>query len=195
MVGRGTCAVVICHGMSEYKFASSIKSKLRLNIKLLARDKGAISIQIDGLPDYFHNKILRNKRALVRQYPGILQDKQRLVDFKIFTLMDVDDCKDISARKNYLAGHISGLGQYDLKPYLHPIYCRENLEDALTDIDFAYVAATDRQKRHYLKVFDPVSGVIADEATIVGLRDRFRHSNRSNFDEFLDYCLAHQFRL
>lgn len=195
MAGRGMCGIVICHGMSEYKLVSAIKSKLRLNLEVLGRAKGASSIQIDGLPEFFQNKTLKTKSALLKNYGNIEHKKKELEDFKIFTVMDVDDCSDISVRNNYLQGHISGLAQHDLKPYVVPIYCRENLEEVLTDISFPYVAATNKGKHHYIKVFDPNHGVLADEATIQRLRDKCAKSNKTNLEVLIDYCLAHQFKV
>ncbi|KRK78988.1 hypothetical protein [Companilactobacillus nodensis] len=127
MINNGTCAVVIVHGQSEYAMINSIKSKLRLNIQIFARNKGKSSIQIDGLPAIFDNSIFRSRKALLKEYATIECNKKKLIDFKIFTVMDVDDCKDGSVRNNYINGNISGLGDSDLKEYVQPIYCLENL--------------------------------------------------------------------
>lgn len=194
-LGNSTCAVVICHGQSEYRMVNSIKQALRLNIGIFARDKGKSSIQIDKLPDIFQNKVFGSVKKLTQAYPTIEYEKNELSNCLIFTLMDVDDCQDLSIRNNYLNGQLSGIGANKLKPYVSPIYFKENLEDTLKDINFPYVAKNNRQKHRYLEVFDPVDGVIADVQKITEMRDACLDSKTTNFDDFLTYCLNHQFKL
>lgn len=194
-MGAETCAVVICHGMSEYKMISDIQSKLRLNIKVYARQKGRSSIQIDKLPDIFQNRTFKSVKALTSEFETIKSSKRQLIDCKIFTIMDVDDCKDQSVRKNYMSGHISGIGDHELKPYIVPIYFKENLEDALRDIGFPFVAKTDREKHNYVKVFDPVKGVLVDEESIEKLQRKCAKSEKTNLDLFLKYCLEHRLNI
>ncbi|MBL3531786.1 hypothetical protein JMJ99_10440 [Companilactobacillus zhachilii] len=184
------CAVVICHGQTEYQFVNAIKSKLRLNIKIFARDKGRSSIQLDKLSDIFQNEVFRSVKTLTNEYSTIEFKKKELIGCKIFTLMDLDDCKDKSVVSNYEHGNISRLGKnHQLKPYIQPIYFKNNFEDALRDINFAFVAATNREKKHYIKVFDPVKGEIASEDSVRDLQSRFSKSDKTNVDLFLQYCL------
>lgn len=194
-MGRGTCAVIICHGQSEFKLIKAITSKLRLNVKVVARDKGRSSIQIEKLPDFFQNKDFRTVRTLTTKYETIQSKKKELIDCRIFTIMDVDDCHDKSVRTNYIQGNISGIGKHELKPYIQPIYFLDNLEDALRDIDFPFVAATNREKHNYIKVFDPVNGMIADEDTVIKLQKKFARSKKTNFDVLLQYLLDHQLKI
>ncbi|WP_164505662.1 hypothetical protein [Levilactobacillus angrenensis] len=174
---------------------NSIKQALRLNMGVFARDKGKSSIQIAKLPDIFQNEVFRNVKKITQEYPTIAYRKKELDSCLIYTLMDVDDCHDLSVRNNYLKGHLSGLGAHELKPYIRPIYFKENFEDVLKDIKFQYVAKTNRDKQKYLKVFDPASGLIADVTRITAMRDACAKSTKTNLDEFLTYCLAHQFKL
>ncbi|TGD22737.1 hypothetical protein EGT49_08120 [Companilactobacillus suantsaicola] len=193
-MGRGTCAIVICHGLSEYKLVSTIKSKLRLNIEIFAREKGRTSIQIDGLPEIFNNGVFRNVKTLTRRYDNINSHKKNLIDCRIFTIMDVDDCRDVSIRNNYLNGNVSGLGRHELKEFITPIYFRENLEDVLNDIKFPFVAKNNRDKHQYVKVFGPESNLLADEQSITDLCIKMKKSERTNFDSFIEYCFNHTLR-
>ena len=190
-MGNGTCAVVICHGMSEYKMVEDIVSKLRLNIKVFARDKGRSSIQINALPGILNNNIFGSVKKITSTYPTIQHKKKQLIDCKIFTIMDLDDCQDISIRNNYISGHISKIGDHELKKYIVPIYFKENLEDVLKDINFIYVPKTNREKKKYVRIFDPIDGVIVDERSIKDLEQKFAKSKKTNLDIFLRYCLEH----
>lgn len=183
------CAVVICHGQTEYQFVNAIKSKLRLNIKIFARDHGKTSIQLDKLPDIFRNKVFKNVKSLTNEYQTIDFKKKELNNCKIFTLMDLDDCKDKSIVNNYENGKISYLGDHQLKPYIQTIYFKDNFESALKDIDFPFVAKTNKQKHKYLKVFDPVNGLVASESQIRDMQLKFSKSSKTNVDLFLQYCL------
>lgn len=174
---------------------NSIKQALRLNMGVFARDKGKSSIQVAKLSDIFQNEVFRNVKKLTQTYPTIEYHKKQLDSCTIFTLMDVDDCEDLSVRNNYLKGQLSGLGNHELKPYIRPIYFKENFEDTLKDIKFRYVAKRNRDKHEYIKAFDPVEGLIADVPRITEMRDKCLKSETTNLDEFLTYCLDHQFKL
>jgi len=162
---------------------------------VFARDKGKTSIQITKLPDIFQDDVFRNVKRLTQKYPTIAYEKKELKHCRIYTLMDVDDCNDTSVRNNYLNGNLSGLGDHELKPYVKPIYCKENLEDTLKDIKFPYVAKSNREKKNYIKVFDPSQGYIANIDRITELRDKCQTSQTTNLDEFLSYCLDNRFEI
>ncbi|GAF40033.1 hypothetical protein JCM14202_1917 [Agrilactobacillus composti DSM 18527 = JCM 14202] len=106
--------------------------------------------------------------------------------------MDVDDVENRDVRRNYIDGFISNIGDYQLKPYIMPIYFIENFEDALRDINFPFVPKNNRDKSKYLKVFDPTIQQNADADTTTELAQRFAKSKRTNVDMFLDYCLNHR---
>ncbi|WP_176719268.1 hypothetical protein [Levilactobacillus brevis] len=148
--------------------------------------------QITKLPDTFSGEYLKSVKALTNRYATIDVKKKKLVNCKIFTLMDVDDCKDISVKNNYLNGHISGIGEHELKPFVEPIYCKENFEEVLKDIHFPYIAKTNRQKHRYVEVFDPSTGILTDEESIAKLRDQCASSAKTNLEQFLTYRLENQ---
>jgi len=167
MKNNSVCAIVIVHGQSEYALMKTIKSKLRLNIEIFARNKGRSSIQISSLPGIFKNSEFKNIRTLVHSFPTIRYQKRKLIGCRIFTIMDVDDCKDLSVRNNYIAGNISGLSNHELRSYITPIYFLENV---LRDIGFVFVAKKNSEKHRYIEVFGP-NGPIADVAAVTQLAD------------------------
>lgn len=189
-----TCAVVIVHGKSEYRMVSAIKSKLRLNLVIYAHDKGKSSIQVDGLAKELTNTVFKSQKKLLEAYDTIDVEDDVLQDFRIFTIMDVDDVSDQSKRTNYIAGHISGIGNHPLKAYIWPIYCDENFEDVLREADFEFVAQSNRQKKHYNEVFSPGHWP-ATEENVREMATRLERSKKTNLDVFLNYCLDHKFKL
>ncbi|WP_251933744.1 hypothetical protein [Latilactobacillus sakei] len=191
---QNVCAVVIVHGQSEYALINSIKSKLRVNLKVFSRDKGKTSIQINGLSTIFENSIFKSKNKLLQEYPGIKKKKNKLDDFKIFTFMDVDDCSDISVKNNYLDGHLSDISKHPLREYFYPIYCDENLEAVLDDVNFPFIAKTNRQKKKYIVVFDSVEQ-IANEENIQDFCDKLKKSEKTNLEVLVKYMLDHKFEI
>ena len=85
-----TLAVAIVHGESEEQIVRHIRSKLRLNIYI---HKRPTSIQINGLVHELQTNF-KNITALKKKNGIILPDKNKITtdNFKIFTIMDTDDC-------------------------------------------------------------------------------------------------------
>ncbi|AHC30325.1 hypothetical protein CF77_gp40 [Oenococcus phage phi9805] len=109
-----------------------VSSNLRINLPIYSEKRGRCSIQINDLPRELNNSVFKSRTCFLRNYPGVQHQKKRLINFKIFTLMDLDDVNDQSIVNNYKDGHISNLGSdHWIKPYLCPIFCDRNLEDVL----------------------------------------------------------------
>ncbi|MFL2063948.1 hypothetical protein ACEN4E_10545 [Latilactobacillus sakei] len=190
--GQNMCAIVIVHGQSEYALINSIKSKLRVNLAVFARKKGKESIQITGLTNILNNSIFKSKNALLNKYPNINQSKKKFNDFKIFTVMDVDDCCDTSVKNNYCNGYLSGVSSHELRSYFYPIYNDGNLENVLEDIEFPFVAKTNRDKKRYVTVFNN-GAQTANENNIRDLCNRLNKSKKTNLDMLIEYMLQHKF--
>lgn len=190
---RSTFSLVIVHGRSEFELVQSIKQFMRLNLVIYAKDKGRSSIQISSLPRLLkRDKKLKDCKSIVSNYPGILHDKyKRLNDFTIYTLMDIDDVENVDIKDNYLAGHLSNIKEYKLKEYITPIYCMENLEDVLNDINFEFVAKNDKDKKKYIKVFDPNDGTLANEKNMENFIENIKKSKKTNMDD----CVKHRLKL
>jgi len=122
-----TRAVVIVHGKSEKIIVDSVKSNLHLSINVHSRDSGDSSIQINCLTDELKHHPFNNKRDFVSKYQ-IDEHKGLLVNFKLFIIMDTDDCNDITFSsykdKSLFDGHW-------LKDYIVPIYNSPSLEYVL----------------------------------------------------------------
>jgi len=86
------CAVIV-HGKSEYILVRYIYTNLHLPVKIIAKDKGKSSIQINGLKSMLSKKPFKSLKEMANEY-GIEYDKKSklLKNFKLFIIMDTDDC-------------------------------------------------------------------------------------------------------
>lgn len=61
------CAVIV-HGKSEFALVKYIYTNLHLPVKIIAKDKGRGSIQINGLPEYLMKKQFRTLKAFADEF-------------------------------------------------------------------------------------------------------------------------------
>ena len=121
-------AIVIAHGKSEMMMAEYIRSNLRLNMKILTKDKGRSSIQINGLLNFINSDSrLKNLKSIEESFfPEVI--KRQMIGCKIFIIMDLDDCNDIDAEK-YKSGKM--FENSWLKDYIVPIWCCPDFDVAM----------------------------------------------------------------
>lgn len=125
--------VVICHGKSEYLMSRYITTNLHLNIKTYAKDKGKNSIQITSLMTVLKSSPFDKPRSFLDQYPvdhnGTGKNVQ-LFNFKLFMIMDTDDCTE-DQKEKFISGEM--FAGHWLKDYIVPIYSISSLEDVMLD--------------------------------------------------------------
>lgn len=128
MLNYTRCAVVV-HGKSELVLVKYIYTNLHLPVKIIAKDKGRGSIQINGLMDFLNKKQFRTIKEFANEY-SVEYDKKtkRLKNFKLFTIMDTDDC-DEATKEKYISGKL--FDGHPLKEYIVPVYNITNLEDVM----------------------------------------------------------------
>ena len=183
-----TSAIVIVHGDSENIIAKHIKSSLRLNMHI---HKGTTSIQINGLlkelDKYFMDihQLLRNSKYSLDIENGEIKN------FKIFTLMDTDDCTE-ETKRSYIDGRL--FSEYALKDYIVPIYSNPNLEHVLYNSNLIPEMYNDSEKvKKYGKLF-PVSSVPIGQYQLPmdNMRktlSQLENNRMTNLDIFIRYCI------
>ena len=120
-----TSAIVVVHGESENIIVRHIQSSLRLNLHI---HKGTTSIQINGLLKEL-NTYFKDISQLQKNSKLFLDiNKNTINNFKIFTLMDTDDCSEETKRK-YIDGSL--FSRYAFKDYVVPIFSTPDLEHVL----------------------------------------------------------------
>lgn len=184
-------AVVIVHGKSEYLMVQHIKSSLHLPIEIYAKKKGNNSIQITSLIKELGNTIFKNQKTLLKRYT-IENDKKKLNDFKIFTIMDTDDC-DEEEKNNYI--NKSMFKKHELYNYIYPIYNINNLEDVMKKSKIHYEKIKDSEKADtYIKLFPQNSKKIVEKDDVEQLQEmceKLKKTSNTNLEELIEYCINH----
>lgn len=191
-----TRAVVIVHGKSEYIIAKHIKSNLRLKMEIVSENNGNNSIQIDGLKKVLGNTVFKNRNSFIKKYDEIEYEgkgkKFKLHNFKVFIIMDTDDCND-EIKGKYISGEL--FKDHWLKDYIVPVYNSENLEDILKKCDIKYKSnpiskiPAKELKSKYIEIFPIGNGDKNDEDQLRQLSKSLTRIEGTNMEEFIDYFL------
>lgn len=173
---KQTKVITIVHGQSEYALCSHVKSNLRIKHEIISRDKGKTSIQINGLVDLLsRDRRLQSRKSLKKEFPDI-----DLENFKLFIIMDVDDCNSVTKEKfknkelfkdSWLFSHIV------------PIYSEPNLEKTMEDIGIVI-----QKKKDYITIF-PTSHGDLDLNKAKEFHEKLKTSKNSNLHEYVKFCV------
>ncbi len=193
-----TRAIVIVHGKSELQIVEHIKSNLRISIIPYSEKKGEKSIQINGLKNnVLGNTIFKDIDSFIRTYEKVevigKGKKRKLNNFKLFIIMDTDDCSE-EEKQNFINKKMfKNHWMYD---YIEPIYNISNLECVLKRCNIKYNKVEVKKIRDkdlkscYVKIFPTDKKYIDDDIKqLISIRDALKKSELSNLDEFIDYCL------
>lgn len=183
-------AVVIVHGKSEKQICQHIKQKLRLRIEIESDKNGEKSIQITSLNKILNNKKFKNKASFLKNFPYVELDKTEKninPDFKIFIIMDTDDCTEEQKKQFINKEMFKNHWAYD---YITPIYNSPELETVLTKAKVDFKKIGDKRKKEYIKLFptDPKYAK-SDVMQIDELLNNLATIKQTNLDEFLKFCL------
>lgn len=185
-----TKAIVIVHGKSEKQICQYIKSKLRLKMEIVSNNNGESSIQITSVKQILNNTIFKSYNSFIKKYEDVKlssNNKSLDEDFKIFIILDTDDCtenqKSAFINKEMFKSHWA----YD---HIVPIYDSPNLEEVLKKANVPFTKTGDKRKKEYVKLFptDPKYEK-SDEIQIQELCDNLKKQTNTNLNEFLDFCL------
>ena len=174
---------------SEFALVKYIYTNLHLPVKIIAKDKGRGSIQINGLPEYLMKKQFRTLKAFADEFSVEYDRKtKRLINFKLFIIMDTDDCDEIT-RLKYISKEL--FDGHPLKDYIVPLYNDTNLEDVMIKSGIMVKRIPDAQKgSYYTKIFpintkplsiDTVNQVRIFAKKIDGIKE-------TNMLAFVEYC-------
>lgn len=188
-----TNGVVICHGKSEWHISRYISTNLHLSIKTVAKDKGKYSIQITSLANMLNSKPFNKQSLFVSEYAVEEVGKGRnkkLSNFKLFIIMDTDDCTE-QQKKDYLSKRMfEGHWLYE---YIVPIANSPCLEDVLVETGILSKKIRDDDKgKCYSSIFPINKKPLSDDTMteVKTLKERVKRSKNSNLVEYIDYCLS-----
>lgn len=197
-------AIVIVHGKSEGHICDFIKNKLRLNMHIERKHGGDNSIQITSVMSILKNTNYKTFDNFIERFQVEVLDagnkkvkpkgnkkqsnKKRLADyFKIFIIMDTDDCSE-EQKKAYIDK--SMFNKHWAYEYIVPIYNITNLEDAMVDCGVPFEKKGDDRKKEYVKIF-PIDKRYEkkDSIQLLEFHRMLEGSKKTNMDEFTKFCI------
>lgn len=185
-----TKAIVIVHGKSEKQICQYIKNKLRLKIEIYSDKNGEKAIQITSLKNILNNTIFKSYKTFIKAYEDVkLTNDGKSIDrnFKIFIIMDTDDCNEIQKRDYIYKEMFKTHWAYK---YIFPIYNIPELESVLEMAKIPFKKTGDKRKKEYIKIFptDPKYEK-TDEIQIKELLNALKKQKNTNLNDFLEFCL------
>ncbi len=186
---RYTRCVVIVHGKSELHLIKFIYTNLHLPVKIISENKGRGCIQINGLKDYLSKKTFESLSVFAKEYLIEYDKKTRkLKNFKLFIVMDTDDCSEES-KKEYVSGEM--FRGHPLQEYIVPIYNITNLEDVMIKAGILTKRIPDSKKGTYYSKIFPINTEPVSSDTLKQIRtfaSRIKNAKQTNMLEFIEYC-------
>ncbi len=182
--------IVIVHGKSEWHLVRHVYTNLHLPLVLIARDKGKSSIQINGLLEYMNRKCKCKSLKTFAEEHSIEYDRKNkiLKNFKLFTIMDTDDCEE-ETRKKYISGEL--FRGHPLAEYIVPNYNSPNLEEIMIRAEIMTRRIRDSEKGTYYSKIFPLNTEPMSVETIHQVRifaSKLKGIRQSNLMEFMEYC-------
>lgn len=185
-------AIVICHGKSEKQICDFIKSNLRIRIHIESDKNGKKSIQITSLMKTLTGQKFKTLNKFINEFPDVKINSKKTKkflddDFRIFIIMDTDDCND--EQKNAFINKTMFEKHWAYK-YIVPIYNSPNLEYALTKSKIPFEKKGEKRKEEYIKIF-PTKEKYKNSETIQlkDFYDNLKPNKTTNLDEFIKFCL------
>lgn len=193
-LGHYTKVAFLVHGRSEYVIVNYIASNLRLKNEIFSKEKGYKSIQITSVKLHL-KKIKRGSNGSLKKFADkydIEYDKakRKLKNFKLFIIMDTDDCLE-SEKKAFIEGTMFS-GDI-LKEYIIPIYNISNLEDIMMKAKIIFKRLSKKEKgKEYLKIFPTNSNSDILDTTkdeIEKFQKKVIDVKMTNLEDLTKYCL------
>lgn len=175
--------MAIVHGKSELLMCSSVKSNLKIKHEIHAKDRGRHSIQVNSvLQELNSTKFNMNLKAFSEKYDISYDSKnKRLVNFKLFIIMDLDDCTQEKAEQ---FKNKSMFNKHILYEYIVPIYNDPNLEKTIHDLG---ININKKEKvKGYIKIFPTNKG----DLDIHMAEELNKKCKSSNLGLYFDYCVS-----
>lgn len=185
-------AIVICHGKSEKQMCDFIKSNLRIRLAVESDKKGEKSIQVTSVMKTLNGKKFKTFNHFVDSFEDVeqLHDKTKKFlndDFKIFIILDTDDCTN-EQKRNFINKEM--FRKHWAYQYIVPIYNNPKLESVLVKSNIKFEKKGDARKAEYIKIF-PTDPKYKNRETIQlkEFRDHLRTNSDTNLYELIDFCL------
>lgn len=185
-------AIVIVHGKSEKQICDYIKSNLRLKLEMVSEKKGGKSIQITSIKHILNNWKFKSMKAFLAEYDDVetkVIKKKRMLspEFKIFIIMDTDDCTD-KKKEEYI--NKSMFKDHWAYEHIVPIYNNPVLEDVLVKARIPFEKKGNNRKKGYIKIFPTKNKyTVCEEVELNTFCSNLKSVKDTNMNEFIDFCL------
>ena len=177
----------IVHGKSELLMCSSVKSNLKIKHEIHAKDRGRHSIQVNSvLQELNSTKFNMSLKDFSEKYDISYDSKnKRLVNFKLFIIMDLDDCTQEKAEQ---FKNKSMFNEHILYEYIVPIYNDPNLEKTIHDLG---ININKKEKvKGYIKIFPTNKGDLDIHMAEEFAEKLNEKCKNSNLGLYFDYCVS-----
>ena len=185
--------IVIVHGKSEKQICDYIKSNLRIKMEVISEKSGEKSIQINGLNHILKDKRFSSLKNFINYFDDveIVQEKTKkklTPEFKIFIIMDTDDCsaeqREKKKKKNMFKTHWA----YD---YIVPIFNTPDLENVMVKAGIKFEKKGVERKKEYIKIFPTDKKYSNREGVeLTSFVENLKRVQETNLDDFVQCCLA-----
>ena len=177
----------IVHGKSELLMCSSVKSNLKIKHEIHAKDRGRHSIQVNSVLQELNSKKFNMSLKDFSEKYDISYDSKnkRLVNFKLFIIMDLDDCTQEKAEQ---FKNKSMFNKHILYEYIVPIYNDPNLEKTIHDLG---ININKKEKvKGYIKIFPTNKGDLDIHMAEEFAEKLNKKCKNSNLGLYFDYCVS-----
>lgn len=185
-------ALVICHGFSELQITKYIYTNLHLPVRTYAKDNGKHSIQITSLLNLLSSAPFGSSSQFCEEFTVQTEGsgkKQHLVDFKVFIIMDTDDCTE-QQKTDFMNGKM--FSDHWLAPYIVPIANVPNLESVFVKVKLIRKIKTSEKGTYYSDAFPINKGQLTPGtlAEIKAFCDKLEDRKDTNFPDMIHYFLS-----
>ena len=162
--------IVIVHGKSEKQICDYIKSNLRIKMEVISEKSGEKSIQINGLNHILKDKRFSSLKNFINYFDDveIVQEKTKkklTPEFKIFIIMDTDDCS-AEQREKFISKNMFKT---------HWAYEKKGVE----------------RKKEYIKIFPTDKKYSNREGVeLTSFVENLKRVQETNLYDFVQCCLA-----
>ncbi len=176
-----TQVMAIVHGKSEFHLCNNIKSNLKIKHEIISKNKGKHSIQVTSVMHILNNSQFESLNKFKRSFPDVEVAKRKLINFKLFIIMDVDDCNTEQIKRSFIDKTMfKGHWLYD---YIVPIYNDPHLEKTMMHLNIPVT-----KKKDYIKIF-PTNHGDSNYEMIKDLANKLEKCRTSNLEQYINYCL------
>ena len=185
-------AVVIVHGKSEKQICDYIKSNLRLKMEVVSKEKGEKSIQINSLKHILGDFRFNSFEWFVSFYDDVevlkvSKEKRLSPDFKIFIIMDTDDCTE-SEKQQFISKEM--FRKHWAHEYIVPIYDSPDLENVMVKAGVKFEKKGVERKKEYIKIFPTDKKYkVGEGVELEKFAKDLKKVKETNLDLFVEFCL------